>query len=164
MLDYWRDNEFNLPGEPGSVQSQVFFRHDVHHVLSGYDTTPRGEFAVAGFYTGLGENDYADFTTLLLMQLQIAVQVDPTVAAWRDQFDPEAYFAALERAERCSTDVAAEEWDPWSVVDQPLDALRRVYGISDDGVMVRTPSDRWCGALGPPAKRVGPDKMKEARA
>ncbi len=30
----------------------------MHHVLSGYGTTPHGEFAVAGFYTGLGGNDF----------------------------------------------------------------------------------------------------------
>ena len=164
LLDYWHDNQFGLPGEPGSVQSQVFFKHDVHHVLSGYDTTPRGEFALAGFYTGLGDNDYADFTALLLLQLQVAVQVDPTVAAWRDQFDPDAYFAALERAERCSTDVTGEEWDPWSIVEQPLAEVRLLYGISEDGAMVDAPGDLWCGALGPPAKRVGADKVAEARA
>lgn len=164
LLDYWRDNEFGLPGEVGSVQSQVFFKHDVHHVLSGYDTTPHGEFAVAGFYSGLGDADYADFTALLLMQLQIAVQIDPTVAAWREQFDPEIYFAALERAAHCTTNVAVEGWDPWSVVDRPLDEVRAALGISAGGLMVRTPSDRWCGALGPPAKRVSPFKVKEARA
>ncbi|MEW6270040.1 MAG: hypothetical protein AB1689_12175 [Thermodesulfobacteriota bacterium] len=163
LLDYWRDNEFGVPGEPGSMQSQMFFKHDVHHVLTGYDTTPRGEFAVAGFYTGLGGNDYADFTALLLLQLQVAVQVDPTVAAWRDQFDPAAYFAALERAARCTVDLVAPDWDPWSVVDRPLAEVRREYGIADDGAMVRGRGERWCGALGPPAKRVGPDKIKEAR-
>ena len=164
LLDYWRDNEFGIPGEPGSVQSQVFFKHDVHHVLSGYDTTPRGEFAVAGFCSGLGTQDFADFTALLLLQLQVAVQVDPTVAAWRDQFDPEVYFAALERAERCSIDVAAASWDPWTIVDRPLAEVRRAYGIDEDGAMVRSPEDRWCGALGPPARRASPDKLKEARA
>ena len=164
LLDYWRDNEFSLPGEPGSVQSQVFFKHDVHHVLSGYDTTPRGEFAVAGFYSGLGGNDFADFTAMLLLQLQVAVQVDPTVAAWRDQFDARAYFAAMERAERCTTDVAEEAWDPWSIVEQPLAEVRALLGISEDGAMVRAPGDPWCGALGPPAKRVSPDKLEEARA
>lgn len=163
LLDYWRDNEFGIPGEPGSVQSQVVFKHDVHHVLTGYDTTPRGEFAVAGFYTGLGGKDYADFTALLLLQLQVAIQVDPTVATWRDQFDPEAYFAALERAGRCTTDVAADGWDPWSVVARPLAEVRHAYGISEDGAMVRAPGDRWCGALGPPGKRVGRDKVQEAR-
>jgi len=164
LLDYWRDNAFGLPGEVGSVQSQVFFKHDVHHVLTGYDTTPHGEFAVAGFYTGVGAADRADFTALLLMQLQIAVQVDPTVAAWRDQFDPQIYFAAVERASRCTTDVAAEGWDPWSVVDRPLDEVRAELGISKDGLMVRTASAPWCGALGPPANRVSPCKVREARA
>ena len=165
LLDYWRDNEFGVPGEPGSAQSQVFFKHDVHHVLGGYDTTPRGEFAVAGFCSGLGTQDFADFTALLLLQLQVAVQVDPTVAAWRDQFDPEVYFAALERAERCSTDVAAASWDPWTIVDRPLAEVRHAYGIDDgDGAMVRSPEDRWCGALGPPARRRSPDKLRQARA
>lgn len=164
LLDYWRDNEFGIPGEPGSVQSQVFFKHDVHHVLTGYDTTPRGEFAVAGFYSGVGGKDYADFTALLLLQLQVAVQVDPTVAAWRDQFDPEAYFAALERAARCTTDVASAAWDPWSVVDRSLAEVRGALGISEQGAMVRSPADRWCGALGPPSRRVDRDKIKDARA
>jgi hypothetical protein len=30
--------------------------------------------------------------------------------------------------------------------------------------MVRTADDRWCGRLGPPAKRVSPDKIADARA
>ncbi|MBY0275973.1 hypothetical protein K2Z84_11555 [Candidatus Binatia bacterium] len=163
LLDYRRDNGFGIPGEAGSVQSQVFFKHDVHHVLTGYDITRSGEFAVAGFHAGVGGKDSADSTALLLLQLQVAMQVDPTVAAWRDQFDPDAYFAALERAARCTTDVADAAWDPWSVVDLPLAEVRRTLGISEQGAMLRSPGDRWCGALGPPSRRVDRDKIKEAR-
>src|SRR5690606_22265098 len=39
LLDYWRDNELGIPGEPGAMHSRMLFKHDVHHVLTGYDTT-----------------------------------------------------------------------------------------------------------------------------
>jgi hypothetical protein len=93
----------------------------------------------------------------------VAVQVDPTVAAWRSQFDADLYFAALERAERCRVDVVGNSFDPWTVVGRPLADVRREIGISEDGAMVRRTEDRWCSDLGPPGKRVSPDKLREAR-
>lgn len=163
LLAYWRDNALGLPGEPGSIESQLLFEHDVHHVLTGYDTSPRGELALAGFLAGLAGKDDAGFTATLLLHLQVAVQADPTGGAWREPFDAATYLAALERAAGCTTDLASPAWDPWSVVDLPLEEARAALGIAADGAMVRGPSDRWCGALGPPGKRLTAGRVAQAR-
>ena len=158
LLRYYEDNAFLCPGEAGSWQSRVFLLHDVAHVLSGYDTTPDGEFGVEAFTAGSSPHDLIGFTMLIVMQFQRSVPLDPSVPTWRDQFHPEVYFAGLERGAACTLDLADPELDPWPLFEEPLEALRDRLGIPAEGAMVRSLDDRWCGALGPPKDRESPDR------
>ncbi|MEA5443843.1 hypothetical protein [Cyanobium gracile] len=120
-------NGFSVPGELGGPPPPVV-RHDCCHVLGGYGTTASEECGVLGFQAGFGRND--PFFTILfaLAQFQLGISSSPVTAAETGQADPEVIFRGLEHGLGVTRDLISD-WDPWDDFPQPLEEVRRRYGI-----------------------------------
>ena len=161
LVAYYEDNLFPLPGSTGSPFSNNLTAHDRHHVLAGYDTTPLGELCVFAFDGALSKRDYSGAMVGVVAQFQLGYVFDPTVRAWRHQFDPDRIYRAAERGHACEVNYLDEEVDLDALMAEPLDEVRRQFGIPLEGALVRSAEDRWCGPLGPVGGRVSPDIAKE---
>ena len=98
-----------FPNTAGRVRA--IRRHDLHHVLTGYDTTLRGEGEVGAFELASGCRDY------------LAAWVLNTLAALGAVFvAPGAVVRAFRRGRR-ARNLYHEPWnDAW--LDEPVAALR----------------------------------------
>ena len=161
LVAYYEDNLFPLPGSVGSPFSNNLTSHDRHHVLAGYDTTPLGELCVFSFDGALSRSDYSGVMIGVVAQFQLGYAYDPTVRAWRHQFDPEMIYRAAERGHACRVNYLDDSVDLDTLMDKPLQEVREHFGIPLEGALVRGPQDRWCGEMGPVDTRESPEIAKE---
>ena len=122
------DNGFAFPGEPHGPPEMIVI-HDMAHVLGGYGTDPGGEFEVAAFSAGFRRAQSASILLFVLCQFDLGVHVAPVTAPQIGHLDPDRLLAAMVRGSRMNIDLF-DGWDPWPVIDQPLEALRAQYGIT----------------------------------
>jgi hypothetical protein len=125
-----RDNDFSFPGELGSPPEVIAF-HDLTHVLSGYGTDPEGELEVLAFHAGCRREDKDPFSFLMfgIAEFHLGLAMSPVATGTKGKLDPVRLFAALQRGAACTID-PTDGWDPWPVMNEPLDALRERYGIT----------------------------------
>jgi tellurite resistance protein len=128
-FDFARTNQFALPGEKGGGPEALVF-HDLTHVLSGYGTDPAGEAQVLAFHAGCRreENDPFSFLMFGIAEFQLDIPMSPIAAGTRGAFDPRQMFRALQRGHACTIDPTVG-WDPWPVIERPLEELRAEYRI-----------------------------------
>ncbi|USG62490.1 ubiquinone biosynthesis protein COQ4 [Sneathiella marina] len=162
MLRYYDDNGFNLPGKPDNYFSNALIKHDFHHVLSGYSTSPLGEIAVQFFDAGISKIDYSSALVALVAQFQIAMTIDSTIPTWINQFDPEIAFLAMERGQACTENYLDEDYDFYALATEKLSDIRKRFNISEQGMLVSGPTDKWCGPLGKPYERANDELIKPA--
>lgn len=122
-----RHNGFAFPGEKGGGPAFVLF-HDLTHVLSGYDTTPAGETQVAAFHAGARRKDAFTFIFFVMLQFHLGVRMTPVAPSQHGMFNPQNVLLALQRGAACKID-PTDGWDPWPLMDRPLEAVRAEYGI-----------------------------------
>jgi hypothetical protein len=127
LWNHYRTNHFRFPGEGGGVPERLL-AHDVGHVLSGYDTTPKGELKQAAFQSGLERDAGLMSLYLGILQFQFFGRVSPTEHAEPELYDTEKLGLALERGAACRAEVG-EGWDFWPYVAQHLSDVRRTLGI-----------------------------------
>jgi ubiquinone biosynthesis protein Coq4 len=97
--------------------------HDLHHVLTGYPATPMGELALQAFQLAQVEFPYA------AMWMAVATGHMAFVDPWltRPAMDAIAHGWAYGREARSIQFVKFE-----LMLDQPLDEVRRAYGLGRD--------------------------------
>jgi tellurite resistance protein len=128
--DFITRNEFSFPGEKGSPPEAVTF-HDLTHVLSGYGTDPEGELQVLAFHAGCRreEKDPSSFLMFGIAEFHLGLAMSPVATSSSGKLDPALFLAALQRGSACTID-PTDGWDPWPVMNEPLDELRARYGIT----------------------------------
>ncbi len=128
-FDFVTENQFSFPGEKGSPPEAIVF-HDLTHVLSGYHTDPKGELQVLAFHSGARREEKDPFSFLMfgIAEFHLGLAMSPVATGTRGAFDPAAVLRALQRGRACTID-PTENWDPWPVMNRPLDELRAEYGI-----------------------------------
>ena len=113
---------------PGGIP-EVGTHHDLTHVLTGYDTDPAGETQIAAFYAGYFKEDPFSFLFMVLVMFHVGVAIGPPmITAAKGQFDPEKVLRAMERGSKINVDLT-DHWDYWSVMSEPIDAVRARYNI-----------------------------------
>jgi hypothetical protein len=120
--------QFAFPGERGGFPERGVF-HDFAHVLSGYDTDPAGEIQQGAFQAGNRRHDGFAFLLFVLVQFHLGIRTTPVAKSQKGFFAPTIVLGAVARGAACKVDLT-DGWDFWSVVDRPLDELRRDYGIA----------------------------------
>lgn len=128
-FDFTVSNQFSFPGEKGSPPEAVIF-HDLTHVLSGYNTDAAGEMQVLAFHAGCRreENDPFSFLMFGIAEFHLGLAMSPVATGAKGMFDPPKVFRAVRRGMACKIDPTVG-WDPWPVMNRPLEDLRAEYGI-----------------------------------
>lgn len=103
-----------FPNTKQRVRSVRF--HDVHHVLTGYDTSWRGEGEIAAWELASGCRDHYAAWLLNLSAALIGLVIAPR-AVWR----------AFRRG-RASRNLYDREWDD-GILDRSVGELRRDLGL-----------------------------------
>lgn len=148
LISYYDDNDFPLPGTPGAFFSNSLWTHDIHHVLSGYPTTPLGETCVLAFDGGMMDLDMGKALIAYTAQFQIGIQFDKGLRTWRNQFKPDVVMRAFERGGNCSVDYIQYDFDFGDRFTRSLAEVRAEFGIDPEGALVSAPGDKWCGDMG----------------
>jgi hypothetical protein len=125
--DYMIANGFSFPGEKGAPPEAMLF-HDLTHVLSGYRTTPGDEILTATFSAGYSTHEVHNWFMFVLSQFQLGHPTAPGVKPEVMQLDPRRMLVAYRRGTAVNRDLN-EGWDPWPVLDRPLEAVRAELNV-----------------------------------
>lgn len=122
-------NGYSFPGEKGSPPEAIVL-HDLTHVLSGYGTDPEGELQVLGFHAGCRREEKDPFSFLMfgIAEFHLGLAMSPVATGSKGKLDPVLMFRAIDRGAKCTID-PTDGWDPWAVMNEPLEELRKLYGI-----------------------------------
>lgn len=128
-FDHMRARGFTLPGQAGGFP-EGFIKHDLCHVLGGYDTDPCGECEVGAFIAGFLKRDPFGYLFMLLLHLHLGINIFEGDATGTFGFDPDRVLAALERGLRVNRDLYAVDFDWWPHFPRPLAEVRADFGIA----------------------------------
>jgi hypothetical protein len=123
----------SLPGEKGGFPEGAIF-HDITHVLSGSDTSARGEMKNAAFQAGYTKGAHDFFTWLISVVLHATgINLTPFDVGFEPGRMGEPGLALdvlreLERGSALPRDLG-DQWDYWPYMELPLDVARERLGI-----------------------------------
>jgi hypothetical protein len=118
---------YAFPGEPKGIPDSVAY-HDVGHVLSGYDTTPRGEIQQGCFQGGNRRHDGFFFIQFALLQFHHGIRLTPAAKGETGYFDPVKVLQAIHRGASCSVDIT-HGWNYWPLMPLALGDARERCGV-----------------------------------
>ena len=127
---HYRLNGYPFPGEPAGLNEKFATPHDSTHVLSGYDTSPRGELLVSTFTAAMHRREPMSGHILpVIFSWHLGIQLNQVAMSATGAFDPEAFWIAWDRGSGTAEDTFAAAWDFWALTAEPLEALRQRYAI-----------------------------------
>ncbi len=141
VSEFYRIHGFAYPGEHDGIY-EVGALHDWVHVLADYATDPEGEIDVFAFIAATMEDERGFIQFIFTLALFQNASVDTVggrkipIARADTMSDPGAadrLADTLYRASRCTADVMGGV-DHFALKDEPLDELRRRWGIPPKGV------------------------------
>jgi hypothetical protein len=135
---HMKERKLALPGEPGGIIEQGL-QHDMMHVVTGFDTDPKGESRLAAYYFGAltrhpikGADPFA-LIMVALMTFQLGYKIGPAfVGAEHGAVDPAELFSIYELGQKVSFNVLTE----WKIADDfavPLAQVRQRFGLDAEG-------------------------------
>ena len=117
---YYRTEQVEIPGTDASLfPANYIIVHDLHHVLLGIDTSPRGEMIVIAYENGMIQK--TEFPILLIEQLEIFVS-----DFFKDVKSHELlkyWNIGVKSAE------LVDDWEWWHDLDSPLSSVREKYNV-----------------------------------
>jgi hypothetical protein len=131
---YWEiyhTNGYGFPGDPNGVNAAFARPHDSTHVISGYDTTPRGEILVSTFTAGMHPKLPMEGHILpVIFSWHLGIEINKLAGSFRGAFDPEQFWNAWVRGSQMTVDVFSQDWDFWDHVETPVAVLRQRYHVT----------------------------------
>jgi hypothetical protein len=128
--EYWAhltELGYGFPGEPAGIPESVAY-HDVGHVLTGYDTTPRGEIQQGCFQGGNRREDGFFFIQFAILQFHQGVRLTPVAQPEVGYFDPAKVLWAIHRGATCNVDIT-HQWNYWPFMPVPIQKAREMCGL-----------------------------------
>lgn len=128
FIDHFVENAYAVPGEPDALNALFSLPHDSSHVFAGYDTTPRGELLVSTFTAGMHPlHPVSGHILPVIFSWHLDIKINDVATSAKGAMDPAEFWHAWARGQSMKVDIFGPDWDFWSWVDRPLDALRRDY-------------------------------------
>lgn len=125
FLEHFDANGYAVPGEPDALNERFGTPHDSTHVLSGYDTSPRGEILVSTFTAAMHPvHPISGHVLPVIFSWHLDVELNDVAKSAHGALDPAEFWHAWARGERMREDVFAAGWDFWAWVAEPLEDLR----------------------------------------
>jgi hypothetical protein len=119
LWDFDKQNGYPFPGDPQALNARFGTPHDSTHVISGYDTSARGELLVSTFTAG--------------MHLHFGEALNDVGHAGKGGLDPDEFWHAWARGQEMTVDLFAPGWDVWQWVEHDLEELRRTWNVTPAG-------------------------------
>lgn len=132
---HFRESGYAFPGEPAALNAAFSLPHDSAHVLTGYDTTPRGEILVSTFTASMHKIwPMAGHVLPVLLTWHVGIRLNDVAGDTHDALDPTEFWHAWAAGASATVDTFAPDWDFWQYVDEPLVSLRERWSIPIGGV------------------------------
>jgi len=135
---FWRQfktNGYAFPGDPKGLNATFTVPHDSAHVLTGYDTTPRGEILVSTFTAAMHPKwPMAGHVLPVIFSWHLKVQINKVAGDAAGALDPREFWHAWAGGAAAKVDTFAPDWYFWDHVERPLEALRAEWSIPVDGL------------------------------
>jgi hypothetical protein len=127
---HFRANGYAFPGDPEGLNAVFSVPHDSIHVLTGYDTSPRGEILASTFTAAMHRRlPMAGHVLPVLLSWHLGVRLNDVAKDAKGGLDPEEFWRAWAGGAAMAVDLFDPGWDFWAHASTPLDALRRSWGI-----------------------------------
>jgi hypothetical protein len=130
---YWEQyqrNTYAFPGEANALNEAFATPHDCAHVLSGYDTTPRGELLVSTFTAAMHPSRPMEGHILpVIFSWHLGIKINDVAGSAVGALDPREFWHSWARGAAVTQDLFAPGWDFWGCVGERLVVLRERYGI-----------------------------------
>ncbi len=132
---HFRKSGYAFPGEPKALNAAFSMPHDSVHVLTGYDTKPRGEL-LASIFTAAMHPRYpmAGHVLPVIFSWHLKVQINEVARDAGGALDPQEFWHAWAAGAAATVDTFAPGWEFWSYVEVPLGALRERWSIPAAGL------------------------------
>ena len=134
IWDFDKKNGYPFPGDPGALNASFATPHDSTHVISGYDTTYRGEILVSTFTAAMHPiNPMAGHVLPVIFNGHLGVKFNEVATPAKGGFDPDEFWHAWARGRDMTVDVFAPDWSAWDWIERDLEELRRGWNVAPPG-------------------------------
>jgi hypothetical protein len=131
---FYKQNGYAFPGEPAALNARFATPHDSTHVISGYDTSARGEILVSTFTAAMHPvNPMAGHVLPVIFSWHLDIKINDIAKSARGGLDPDEFWHAWARGREIATDIFAPDWQVWDWVERDLGALRAALGVTAAG-------------------------------
>jgi ubiquinone biosynthesis protein Coq4 len=132
---HFKKNNYPFPGEPKGLNAAFAIPHDSAHVLSGYDTTPRGEILVSTFTAAMHpKNPMAGHVLPVIFTWQLDNTLNQVAGGVKDALDPREFWHAWAAGTATKMDTFTPGWDFWGYARQALGDVRERLGVPRAGL------------------------------
>lgn len=140
LWDFDKRNGYPFPGDPQALNAGFGTPHDSTHVISGYDTSARGELLVSTFTAGMHPiNPMSGHILPVIFFFHFGEQLNDVGHAGKGGLDPDEFWRAWSRGAAMTVDIFAPGWNFWQWVEHDLDELRRAWNVTPAGTSAVSP-------------------------
>lgn len=123
--EFYRAEGYALPGHERAINEIFAAPHDTTHILSGYDTSSRGEILVSTFTAAMHKSHaMAGHVLPVIFSWHLGAQINDAARPAIDALDPEDFWRALARGALCDVDVFDPAWKIWDWTSESVADLR----------------------------------------
>ena len=134
LWDFDKQNGYAFPGDPQALNAVFGTPHDSTHVISGYDTSARGEILVSTFTAGMHPiHPVAGHILLVIFIFHLGVPLNDVGNTSTGGLDPDEFWHAWARGQDMTVDIFAPDWNVWNWVERDLEQLRRDWNVTPPG-------------------------------
>ena len=134
LWDFDKTNKYPFPGNPGALNAAFATPHDCTHIISGYDTSYRGEILVSTFTAAMHPiNPMAGHILPVIFNGHLGVKFNEVATPARGGFDPDEFWHAWARGRDMTVDIFDSKWSAWDWIERDLEELRRDWNVSPPG-------------------------------
>lgn len=131
LWDFDKKNGYPFPGDPGALNASFATPHDATHIISGYDTSYRGEILVSTFTASMHPiNPMAGHILPVIFNGHLGIRFNDIATPAKGGFDPNEFWHAWARGRDMTIDLFAPDWSVWDWIEQDLEKLRRDWNVA----------------------------------
>jgi hypothetical protein len=135
----FKNNGYAFPGDPKGLNAVFTVPHDCVHVLTGYDTTPRGEILVSTFTAAMHPKyPMAGHVLPVILSWHLKVRINEVAGDAAGALDPREFWHAWAAGAAARVDTFAPGWDFWDYAGRPLAKVRAEWNIPVVGLDAAT--------------------------
>jgi hypothetical protein len=134
LWDFDKKNRYPFPGDPAALNAAFATPHDATHVISGYDTSHRGEILVSTFTAAMHPiNPMAGHILPVIFNGHLGVRFNEVATPAHGGFDPNEFWHAWARGHDMTVDIFDPAWSAWDWIERDLEELRRDWNVAPPG-------------------------------